>query len=152
MTQRSRWINGFIQCFLKYCKPLLSSIVKKPTGVKIDMFMFVASYPIMIVGMGATVLYFILGLFNIFDTPSTMMNLGFLGVGSIFAFWIVGWLSVAFEGKSLKALRNAILTYPIFNIMWVILYLKCIFRPTSEWKPIIHARNISIKDIEMTHK
>jgi cellulose synthase/poly-beta-1,6-N-acetylglucosamine synthase-like glycosyltransferase len=152
MTQRSRWINGFLQCFLRYFKPSLSSIVKKPTGVKIDMFMFLITLPVVIAGAVSTLLYLVLGLFNIFDTASTLMNTLIIAAASIFAFWAVGYLSVLLEHKKVRSMTKAILTYPIFNIMWLILYIKCIFRHTNEWKPIVHARNISIKEIETTQQ
>jgi cellulose synthase/poly-beta-1,6-N-acetylglucosamine synthase-like glycosyltransferase len=152
MAQRTRWVNGFIQCFLNYFRPLLSSFSKRPTGVKIDMLMFLISLPIMIMSMISKLLYALLGLFRIFDTMGTMLNLTIMGIVSAFAFWGIGFLSVALERKHPVKLKKAVLTYPIFNVMWVVLYVKYIFRHTSEWKPIIHARNISIKEMETIEK
>jgi cellulose synthase/poly-beta-1,6-N-acetylglucosamine synthase-like glycosyltransferase len=152
MIQRSRWVSGFVQNAAGYFKPFISSIARKPSGVKIDMFMFIVSLPIMIVGAVSFILYLALGLTNIFDAVSTIINLLTLAVASAAAFGIAGYATVLLEGKKPKSLIKAILTYPIFNLTWVVIWFKCIFRHTYEWKPIVHARNISINEIETTHQ
>lgn len=152
VRQRTRWTNGFIQCFAKYAKPFFSSIIHKPTWIKIDMFMFVLSLPVMIAGAAATILYLVFGVVHIFDPMSTIVSSISLVGGSAVIFWVIGFLSVMLEKKPLKGMWKAILTYPLFNLMWVFIYCICIFKRTNDWKPIIHARNISIQEIEATQQ
>lgn len=148
MSQRTRWTNGLIQCMIYYLKPLAKSFFKKPSWVKFDGLMFISSLPVVLVGVLSSLMCLILATFRVLDFASSYINIGILAGGSLAALWLVGLLSVLLEGKGVRKMRTAILTYPVFNVMWILIYAKCIFKRDTNWKPIVHARNISISEIE----
>lgn len=152
MIQRSRWVSGFIQNSSKYFKDFFKSIRERATWVKIDLFMFLISLPIMILGILSIIIYSALALFNIFDLTSTLISLIALLVGTLAVFWVIGFLSVLLEGKSMRGMAKAILMNPIFNLTWALIWCKCVFVHTNEWTPIVHDRNISIEEIEGSHQ
>jgi cellulose synthase/poly-beta-1,6-N-acetylglucosamine synthase-like glycosyltransferase len=152
MVQRSRWVSGIIQNMLAYYKAFTASIAKNPSWVKIDLFLFIFSLPIMILGAAAMILYFALSVFNIFDPVSTLINLLSLAGGAIAVFWGLGFLTVKLERKNIKGMTIAVLMSPLFNLTWLVIWCKCLFKHTGDWVPIEHGRNMSIKDIETTRQ
>lgn len=152
MRQRLRWTNGLIQCYRRYAGPLAKKVIDKPDWVTIDMLIYLLSSPAMLFGMIATVMSGFFVLFRIFDPMGTVMNFGFLFLGAFVGFWLIGFFTMLLEGKLSKDLFRAVAGYPIFNILWVPIYISCLFRKKVEWKPIIHMRNISISEIESKSK
>jgi cellulose synthase/poly-beta-1,6-N-acetylglucosamine synthase-like glycosyltransferase len=152
MRQRLRWTNGLIQCYRRYMGPLAKKAIEKPDWVTIDMFMYLVSFPIMIFGMVAGVMSAFFVVFRIFDPMGTIVNLGLLGAGAFVSFWGVGLLTLLTEKKLTKDMIKAVATYPIFNMLWVVIYVMCLFKKKVEWKPIVHMRNISIGEIESKSK
>ena len=102
------------------------------------------------IGAGGAVISALLGVLCIFPPVGMALNLVFLGFAAIGVFWIVAYLTVVLEDKDIHRMYKAVLAFPIFNVMWLPIYLRCCFRGKVEWKPIIHARNLSIQDIEAT--
>jgi len=153
MIQRTRWIGGFFQCFSAYFTIYVKSFIKKPDWIKLDIFMFVMSLPVMIIGAFATILYAALGVLRVLDPATVLFNMVILAVGSLLAFWLIGIITVLLENpkKALK-MKSALLLYPIFNLSWLVIYVKCFFNRKIEWEPIVHGRNISINEIEPLKK
>ncbi|MEG6572292.1 glycosyltransferase family 2 protein [[Clostridium] cellulosi] len=152
MRQRLRWTNGLIQCFWRYIGPLSKKVIDRPDWVSIDLFMYLMSFPAMIFGMLSAVMSFFFVFFRIFDPMGNLINFFFLGVGTFIGFWLIGLLTLITENKLTKDMITSVLAYPIFNILWVAIYVMCLFKKKVEWKPIIHMRNISITDIESKSK
>ncbi len=152
MRQRTRWVNGLMQCFMRYIVPLGKKIIQKPEWVTIDMFVFLSSFPIMIFGVLTTVMSILFAIFRIFDPVGTMINLALLAVGALIGFWGVGFLTLITEKKTSKNMISAVAGFPIFNFLWVVIYFICIFKKKVEWKPIIHMRNMSLSEIESKSK
>lgn len=152
MRQRVRWTNGLIQCYKRYVGPLAKKVVNNPEWVTIDLLMYLVSFPAMILGMLSTVMCLFFTLLRIFDPMGTLINMTYLGVGAFFSFWVVGALTVILERKNLKNLLKAIAFYPLFNVMWVVIYIICLFKKNVEWKPIIHMRNMSLSEFESKSK
>jgi cellulose synthase/poly-beta-1,6-N-acetylglucosamine synthase-like glycosyltransferase len=152
MTQRTRWIKGFIQCFTRYSGSMLRKILKKPDDVAVDAFMYLIGFLVMIAGMISCAMSFIFVVLRIFDPVGTLINLLFITIGSLFAFWFAAAFELFLDKRLSKGLVKAIFTFPIFNALWVPIYIVCIFKKKVDWKPIIHMRNISISEIESNQK
>ena len=150
MRQRTRWVRGFMQVMVSYFREFIRSLVKHPSLVKLDILMFFISMPMFFIGAGGAVISALLGVLCIFPPVGMALNLVFLGFAAIGVFWIVAYLTVVLEDKDIHRMYKAVLAFPIFNVMWLPIYLRCCFRGKVEWKPIIHARNLSIQDIEAT--
>lgn len=150
MRQRTRWVRGFMQVVVNYFSEFIRSLVRHPSWVKLDIFMFFISMPMFFIGAGAAVISALLGILCIFPPMGTALNLVVLGLMAVMVFWILGYLTVALENKDIRRLYKAVLAFPIFNVMWLPIYVRCCFRGKVEWKPIVHARNLSIRDVEAT--
>lgn len=148
MRQRTRWVRGFMQVMVSYFGEFMRSLVKHPSWVKLDILMFFISMPMFFIGAGAAVISALLGILCIFPPMGMALNLFFLGIAAVGIFWIVGFLTVLLEEKDLRRMYKAVLAFPVFNVMWLPIYCRCCFRGKVEWKPIIHARSLSIQDVE----
>jgi hypothetical protein len=106
----------------------------------------------MICGMLSSLMWFFFAVFRIFDPMGTVINFMFLGLGMVLGFWGIGILTVIMEKKASKDMFVAVAAYPIFNMLWVVIYIICLFKKKVEWKPIVHMRNISLSEIESKSK
>ncbi|HEX2938616.1 MAG TPA: glycosyltransferase family 2 protein [Ruminiclostridium sp.] len=152
MRQRLRWTNGLIQCFWRYIGPLSKRIIDRPDWVSIDLFMYLVSFPAMIFGMLAAVMSVFFVILRIFDPMGSLINFILLALGTFVGCWFIGLLTLIMEKKISKDMLTSVLAYPIFNILWVAIYVMCMFKKKVDWKPIVHVRNISISDIESKSK
>lgn len=148
MRQRIRWTNGYFQVSQKYLFRFLKKLADKKDWVTSDMCVFLTFYPVIIIGAVSILLYTLMAMFQLVNTVGFAINmLAFLGFGAL-GFWAIAIASLYTEKKSFKGLMKAILTYPLFNITWALIYLVCFFKKDTGWKPISHMRGISLKDIE----
>lgn len=148
VRQRVRWTNGYMQCFFKFVGPFIKKLMKKPDWVTCDMFMFLAYFPLMVIGSLSLLIYFLMGAFHVIDPAGMVFNTLIIFGAAIGGFWFVALASVFLEKKNVRSLLKAILTYPIFNATWVCIYFLCFFKRSNEWKPIEHMRSISIQEME----
>jgi cellulose synthase/poly-beta-1,6-N-acetylglucosamine synthase-like glycosyltransferase len=148
IRQRVRWTNGFMQCVRYYFFSFVRNLIKKPSWFLFDQFMFALSIPVLFIGVGSTVLYFLLAFLRVFDIANVFTTSALLALGSAVAFWFIGALTLFVEKKRTKGMVKAILAYPIFNLMWIFLYMFSLFKHRIEWKPIVHVRNISLNEID----
>jgi cellulose synthase/poly-beta-1,6-N-acetylglucosamine synthase-like glycosyltransferase len=148
MAQRSRWVSGFIQNSMDYFRDFWHSIKRKPTWVKIDLFLFLISMPVMMLGIISMLIYSVLSLINVFEVVGSLINMLWLLAGTLGVFWLIGFASVFIEGKNVKSMLKAILMNPIFNATWGVIWCKCIFVHSHEWTPITHGRNLTLDEIE----
>lgn len=148
MTQRIRWIKGFIQCSKRYTGPVAKKVIDRPDWMTIDTLIYLLGFPIMVSGLLAGIMSVFFSVFCIFDPMGSLVNLVILGVGGLLGCWFIALFTLLIEKKFSKGMFKAIVTYPIFNILWVMIYVICIFKKNIEWKPIAHVRNISIGELE----
>lgn len=148
MRQRVRWTNGLIQCYKKYIGSFAKTIITDPTWLSIDMFMYLISFPVMLFGFLSVVLTFLLTVLHIFDPVGSLINLGLLLAGGLAGFWGIAVATVITEKKLTKKILFSVLMYPVFNLLWVVIYGICLFRKNIEWKPIVHVRNMSLSEVE----
>lgn len=146
--QRVRWTIGLMQCYKHYAGDFARAVKKRPEWYVLDMFMFLLSFPVMIIGMMAGFLNFLLIVFRIIDPVGSIVNLLFLAAGSALAFWLIAILTLILENKWSKKMLSAVALYPVFNLLWVAIYVFCLVKRNVEWKPIVHVRNISIREFD----
>jgi cellulose synthase/poly-beta-1,6-N-acetylglucosamine synthase-like glycosyltransferase len=150
ITQRIRWTSGYMQAFSLYVGKFFKKLLVKPDWPTCDMFMFILFFPVFLLGIASALLYGTLAAFRIVDTSGFLINTTLLVVAAVITFWVLAIVTVYLEKKDVKKLRVAILTYPIFNLTWILIYVRCFFKRTVEWKPITHVRNMSISEVEAT--
>lgn len=147
-TQRIRWIKGFIQCARRYTIPIAKRFFKNPDWVGFDVLIYIAGFPVMLAGLLAGLMSGIFTLLRIFDPLGSFVNIAFLALIGLVGCWFVAVITLIVQKKMRKDMVKAVLTYPIFNVLWLLIYIICIFKKNVEWKPIVHVRNISISDLE----
>ncbi|MDR3644207.1 MAG: glycosyltransferase family 2 protein [Clostridia bacterium] len=148
VRQRIRWTNGYMQCFIKFCPAYIRKIVKKPNWVLCDMFMFLAYFPAVVIGLMSLLFYFVMAIMRVIDPGGLSINILILLGVAVVSFWVMAVGAILLEKKKSKKLLKAVLTYPIFNFTWIVIYFSCFFKRSGEWKPIEHIRSISIKDMD----
>lgn len=153
MAQRSRWVSGFIQNSRDYFKEFCHSIRREPSWIKIDLFLYLVSLPVMILGIISFLIYSVLALFNIFAVLSSIVNTLWLLAGTLGVFWLIGFASVFMESKDIKSMLKSILMNPVFNATWGIIWCKCFFVHDNKWTPIVHNCNVTLDELDSTgHK
>lgn len=152
MTQRIRWIKGFIQCANRYTKPIITKLFKQPSWMGLDLAIYILGFPIMIGGLIAGIMSAIFTAVRIFDPVGAIVNMGYLALGGLVGSWFIAIFTLLIQRRFDKSLIKAVLTYPIFNLFWLVIYVICIFKKNVEWKPIVHVKNISISEIEAKGK
>lgn len=147
VRQRIRWTSGYIQVFFKYFGKYIRRLITKPTWAVMDAFVFLMYFPIAVVGIVSGFMCFLLAALRILDPVGFLISTLLLSALAFVGFWAIAIFTIYTEKKSVKKLSKAIWCYPVFNLTWVFIYVICIFKHSSEWKPIAHVRNISINDL-----
>lgn len=150
VRQRMRWTNGYMQSFYIYFGKYAKKLLNKPDWATCDMFMFILFFPVLIVSIASGLLYAVLAAFRVVDTFGFLINTLLLASGAVVGIWIIAIATIYLEKKDIKKLKKAVLSYPIFNLTWIVIYIMCFFKRSSEWKPITHVRNMSIREVEAT--
>ena len=146
-SQRSRWTVGHLQCMKYYTKDLAEGVLEYRTLMNFDGFLYLMGIPMMIVT-------FLLLAINTIIFLADGMSAGMLifnYLKYIVATFIVPVLTAIFvmiiEKKPIKKMWKGILLYPVFMGSWIVINIKCLIKPNTEWEKIEHKRNVKINDM-----
>ena len=146
-SQRSRWTVGHLQCMKYYTKDLAEGIIEYRTLMNFDGFLYLMGIPMMIVT-------FLLLAINTIIFLADGMSAGMLifnYLKYIVATFIVPVLTAIFvmiiEKKPIKKMWKGILLYTVFMGSWIVINIKCLIKPNTEWEKIEHKRNVKINDM-----
>ena len=146
-SQRSRWTVGHLQCMKYYTKDLAEGVLEYRTLMNFDGFLYLMGIPMMIVT-------FLLLAINTIIFLADGMSAGMLifnYLKYIVATFIVPVLTAIFvmiiEKKPIKKMWKGILLYPVFMGSWIVIIIKCLIKPNTEWEKIEHKRNVKINDM-----
>lgn len=146
-SQRSRWTVGHLQCMKYYTKDLAEGVIEYRTLMNFDGFLYLMGIPMMIVT-------FLLLAINTIIFLADGMSAGMLifnYLKYIIATFIVPVLTAIFvmiiEKKPIKKMWKGILLYPVFMGSWIVINIKCLIKPNTEWEKIEHKRNVKINDM-----
>ena len=146
-SQRSRWTVGHLQCMKYYTKDLAEGVIEYRTLMNFDGFLYLMGIPMMIVT-------FLLLAINTIIFLADGMSAGMLifnYLKYIVATFIVPVLTAIFvmiiEKKPIKKMWKGILLYPVFMGSWIVINIKCLIKPNTEWEKIEHKRNVKINDM-----
>ena len=146
-SQRSRWTVGHLQC-MKYCtKDLAEGVLEYRTLMNFDGFLYLMGIPMMIVT-------FLLLAINTVIFLADGMSAGMLifnYIKYLVATFIVPVFTAIFvmiiEKKPIKKMWKGIILYPVFMASWILINIKCIIKPNTQWEKIEHKRNVKINDM-----
>ncbi len=146
-SQRSRWTVGHLQCMKYYTKDLAEGVMEYRTLMNFDGFLYLMGIPMMIVT-------FLLLAINTVIFLADGMSAGMLifnYIKYLVATFIVPVLTAVFvmiiEKRPIKKMWKGILLYPVFMGSWIIINIKCIIKPNTQWEKIEHKRNVKINDM-----
>lgn len=150
-NQRLRWAKGYLQVFAKFGRRMARRCVTKRDWSCFDIGMcvlpvFTLTAVGMVFNLVMTVLAAVLGRDVGPALGSLMMSLA-NSYGAMFA---MGAVALASEWKKIKApgwRKLALLfTFPIFQMTYIPISCAALFVDV-EWKPIVHARALSMGDL-----
>ena len=146
-SQRSRWTVGHLQCMKYYTKDLAEGIIEYRTLMNFDGFLYLMGIPMMIVT-------FLLLAINTIIFLADGMSAGMLifnYIKYLVATFIVPVFTAIFvmiiEKKPIKKMWKGIILYPVFMASWILINIKCIIKPNTQWEKIEHKRNVKINDM-----
>ena len=146
-SQRSRWTVGHLQCMKYYTKDLAEGVLEYRTVMNFDGFLYLMGIPMMIVT-------FLLLAINTVIFLADGMSAGMLifnYIKYLVATFIVPVFTAIFvmiiEKKPIKKMWKGIILYPVFMASWILINIKCIIKPNTQWEKIEHKRNVKINDM-----
>ena len=146
-SQRSRWTVGHLQCMKYYTKDLAEGVLEYRTLMNFDGFLYLMGIPMMIVT-------FLLLAINTVIFLADGMSAGMLifnYIKYLVATFIVPVFTAIFvmiiEKKPIKKMWKGIILYPVFMASWILINIKCIIKPNTQWEKIEHKRNVKINDM-----
>ena len=146
-SQRSRWTVGHMQCLKVYTGQLYKAVKKHKTLMNFDGFLYLMGIPMMIVT-------FLLLAINTVIFLADGMSAGMLifnYIKYLVATFIVPVFTAIFvmiiEKKPIKKMWKGIILYPVFMASWILINIKCIIKPNTQWEKIEHKRNVKINDM-----
>ena len=146
-SQRARWTVGHLQCMKYYTKDLAEGVLEYRTLMNFDGFLYLMGIPMMIVT-------FLLLAINTVIFLADGMSAGMLifnYIKYLVATFIVPVFTAIFvmiiEKKPIKKMWKGIILYPVFMASWILINIKCIIKPNTQWEKIEHKRNVKINDM-----
>ena len=146
-SQRSRWTVGHLQCMKYYTKDLAEGVLEYRTLMNFDGFLYLMGIPMMIVTFLLLAINTVIFLADGMSAGALIFNY----IKYIVATFIVPVLTAVFvmfiEKKPIKKMWKGILLYPVFMASWILINIKCIIKPNTQWGKIEHKRNVKINDM-----
>ena len=154
--QRKRWATGQIQCMTNYSGKLLRYSCKKGydcSAVDMAWFLFI---PVVQFFLVLTLIVGIVYTIVAYNILNLILLLGSVVI-TILACTIIPLLSICRDGSgmTIKKLWKGVLTFWLFCIEWVLLFIRCSFVKQTKWDEIKHNSNtfkvsnvIESKDID----
>ena len=146
-SQRERWTVGHIQCLKYYTKDLANGVKKNKTITSFDGLLYVMCIPIMILTLAIVFLNTLLYLGDYMTGMELLYNYIKYGLTSMIMPAIVAMVSMKLDKKPIKPMIKGILCYPIFMTSWLLINIKCLIKPNTNWEKIKHVRSVDIKEI-----
>ena len=149
-NQRKRWSKGCLQNFRIYGSRLIKNAVINNNMSSLDMFMMFAA-PIMQVV--ATILSFVLLEFKylgveLFDLFSYIFA---SGIVFFLAMYVIGIITNIFVYKinkqKLSEVLSSVFLFALFIATWIPINIICMIKKDITWKPILHTRNVDVKEL-----
>jgi cellulose synthase/poly-beta-1,6-N-acetylglucosamine synthase-like glycosyltransferase len=146
-SQRSRWTVGHLQCMKKYTKDLAKGVVENKTLMNFDGLLYMFGIPMMILTFALLGVNTLLYIGAEMTFAELIGNYGRYLIATFILPVITGTLIMALDKREIKPMLFGILCYPLFLGSWILINIKCIFKPNTKWEKIEHVRDINIKEV-----
>ncbi len=146
-TQRERWTTGHLQCLRRYTGDLVKATLKWKTMANFDTLLYILGVPMFLIAILLVITNLVLYFVGQMGLTDLIINMS-LYLFTVFVMPLLGAiLTVIIEKKSFIKLWKGIIGFPIFMFSWMLINVKCMFKPTRTWEKIEHTVSRSITDI-----
>ena len=152
-NQRIRWVKGYMQVFKYYGKRMLKGIMGTNGFSCYDMTMnLMPALILSLTGFFVNIATFVISCITATDVLSMVWAMAQLLIASYSMMFIVGFFTTITEWKNIKCAKWKRLlymfTFPIFIFTFIPVTLWALTFGKSDWKPIKHGVQKSIKDMD----
>lgn len=157
ITQRARWIKGYLQVFSRYGGKMLKKMIVDGNFACFDMFM--NNIPCLVLTC-ITIVYNVFMVIAGIVTQAPDMDICVISmlaglVGSLLTLWFVGGLTCITQRRQIHASTRkkigSVVTFPLFVFTFAIAMIRAVFT-NIEWKPIQHTVALNVDEIRNLRK
>ena len=146
-SQRSRWTVGHLQCMKYYTKDLAEGVVEYRTLMNFDGLLYLMGIPMMLVTFLLLAINTIIFLADGMSAGMLIFNYIKYLVATLIVPVITAVFVLVIEKKPIKPMLKGIVLFPVFMGSWIVINIKCIIKPNTQWEKIEHKRNVKINDM-----
>ena len=146
-SQRSRWTVGHLQCMKYYTKDLAEGVVEYRTLMNFDGLLYLMGIPMMLVTFLLLAINTIIFLADGMSAGMLIFNYIKYLVATLIVPVITAVFVLIIEKKPIKPMLKGIVLFPVFMGSWIVINIKCIIKPNTQWEKIEHKRNVKINDM-----
>ena len=146
-SQRSRWTVGHLQCMKYYTKDLAEGVLEYRTLMNFDGFLYLMGIPMMIVTFLLLAINTVIFLADGMSAGMLIFNYIKYLVATLIVPVFTAIFVMIIEKKPIKKMWKGIILYPVFMASWILINIKCIIKPNTQWEKIEHKRNVKINDM-----
>ena len=144
--QRSRWTVGHLQCVKYYTKDLLMGIKHNKTLMNFDGFLYILGIPMMLITFLLLAVNFALYASGEMTGEWLIWNYAKYLIATFLIPIATAMLIMILDKRPIKPMIKGLLCYPLFLGSWILINIKCLFKPNIEWEKIHHVRDINIAE------
>lgn len=149
-NQRKRWSKGTLQCLRLYGTKLVKNIFKNSNMTSLDMTMMFLAPIVQVVSLLMFIMligFKYIGI-ELFDLFSYLFASGLLFFVVTYLFGVLTNVFIfKINHQNIKDVLSSILLFALFILTWIPINVICIFKKEVTWKPIMHTRNVDVKEL-----
>ena len=149
--QRKRWSFGMQQCLRAYGKALITSCFSEKNKYSLDVFLMLLATQVQLLGFLSFLLTMALTIFRVHYSLFPQTDFAFrlfisLDTSYIFSLCITVIVLILEQKRPMKYIKGILFTW-FFIMSWIPINGITLLSKNTEWKPISHTRNITLKEI-----
>ncbi len=146
-SQRERWTVGHLQCMKYYLKDLAKGITKHKKLMNFDGFLYMLGIPFMILSFVLVAVNTMLYLGSEMSTYDVIISYLNFGLATFFTPMLIAAFIMWVDKRPIKPMLKGLLCYPLFLGSWILINIKCLIKPNTEWEKIKHVKSVKIEDL-----
>lgn len=146
-SQRERWSVGHIQCMKYYLKDLANGIKDHKTLMNFDGFLYMLGIPFMILSFLLVAVNTILYMNSGMSTGDVIFSYLNFALATFLMPVVIAAFVMIIDRRPLKPMIKGLLCYPLFLGSWILINIKCLIKPNTEWEKIKHVKSLKIEDL-----
>ena len=145
--QRTRWTVGHLQCIKLYTKDLAKGVKDHKTLMNFDGLLYILGIPMMIITFLLLGINLLIYFANGMTFVDLLMNYGRYIISTFLLPIGTAVLIMALDKRPIKPMIKGLIFYPLFMGSWLLINVKCLFKPDAKWEKINHVRDVKINEV-----